>query len=90
MGSPFGCLLGFVLIFFAFIAIMFATIIRKVRSFMSGFSPKEPRQHKQHTSQTQQQQSQAGSYSSSPHQTSSHQKVFTDDEGEYVDFEEIK
>lgn len=89
MGSPIGCLLGFVLALFVFVGVFLLSIIGKIRALWSMINPDSRK--KQHNNQSYQNQSRqntkSGRSSANP---SSHHKVFADDEGEYVDYEEIK
>ena len=82
MTGPFGCLFGLLFAFLAFLLIMVLNIARRV----SSCSPKNHKQqsssgnpHEQTTSQNHSQSSSHGSH-----------KIFDDNEGEYVDYEEIK
>lgn len=86
MTGPFGCLFGLLFAFLAFLLIMVLNIARRVRNIMFSFSPKNHKQqsssgnpHGQTTSQNHSQSSSHGSH-----------KIFDDNEGEYVDYEEIK
>lgn len=93
MGSPLGCLLSFFIAILVFIGVFLLTIIGKVKQIMNTFSPQH-KAGKQHTSTQQQTYSQNeqtySQHSNSSRKSSSHHKIFDDDEGEYVDFEEIK
>lgn len=94
MGSPLGCLLSFFIAILVFIGVFLLTIIGKVKQIMNTFSPRH-KAGKQHTSTQQQTYSQKNEqtysqHSNSSRKSSSHHKIFDDDEGEYVDFEEIK
>lgn len=92
MGSPLGCLLSFFIAILVFIGVFLLTIIGKVKRIMNSFSPR----HKAgNNSSTQQQTDSQNEQNYSQHANSSkksspHHKIFDDDEGEYVDFEEIK
>lgn len=86
MGSPLGCLFSLVIAFFAVLLVILTSIVRKAKDIMSQFSPhKDNRQSAQSTQNRQQSNS-----SSTSGQAQAHKKVFEDNEGEYVDFEEIK
>lgn len=92
MGSPLGCLLSFFIAILVFIGVFLLTIVGKVKQIMNTFSPrhkagKHTSTQKQAYSQNEQTYSQ---HSNSSGKSSSHHKIFDDDEGEYVDFEEIK
>ena len=85
MGSPFGCLFGFI---FAILAVLFVAVLnitRRVKDIMSVFSQKEQKQ--QTTDRNKDRQStnrNATQASRQPH------KVFDDNEGEYIDYEEVE
>ncbi|MCD8317813.1 MAG: DUF4834 family protein [Paraprevotella sp.] len=86
MGNTFGCLLGFVFAVLALPCIAVLNILGKVKKKMSSFSPKggNSSQAEPHKEQGYQK-----SDTTSAHGHNSH-KIFDDDEGEYVDFEDIK
>lgn len=84
MVSPLGCIFGIIIAALAFLFIIFLNILIKVKGFFSSLTGKgQQRQHTntQHNKQTN---------NSSNTTNSTHQKVFDDNEGEYVEFEEIK
>ena len=85
MAGPFGCLLGLLLALVVFCLFLVLTIVRKAKDIFSPFFP--------HGKKSQSSGTDAGQRGEQPHpHSSSHpsQKIFDDDEGEYVDFEEIK
>lgn len=87
MGSPLGCLLGFVFIIFTFLFVLLTNIAKRVKDIFSSFSPKSGKtQSRSNSSGGQQHRNQQ--QTSGPSQSS--RKIFEDNEGEYVDFEEIK
>lgn len=92
MGSPLGCLLSFFIAILVFIGVFLLTIVGKVKQIMNTFSPRHKAE--KHTSTQQQTYSQNeqtySQHSNSSRKSSSHHKIFDDDEGEYIDFEEIK
>lgn len=84
MVSPLGCIFGIIIAALAFLFIIILNILIKVKSFFSSLTGKgEQQQHTntQHNKQTN---------NSSNTTNNTHQKVFDDNEGEYVEFEEIK
>ena len=85
MGSLLGCLFTLVLAVFAFVLVGLARIAGRVRSIFSQFSQGGARQSARSAGKGRQTGGKAGNDPSS-----SHRKVFDDNEGEYVDFEEIK
>lgn len=86
MGSPLGCLFGFFMAILAFLLLAVIGIARKVRSIISQFTSQG---NTKRTSRPGQEDTRKKpSSASSPPR--SHKKVFEDNEGEYVDFEEIK
>lgn len=92
MGSPLGCLLSFFIAILVFIGVFLLTIIGKVKRIMNSFSPR----HKAGNNSSAQQQTDSqneqnySQHTNSSRKSSPHHKIFDDDEGEYVDFEEIK
>lgn len=86
MTGPFGCLFGLLFAFLAFLLIMVLNIARRVRNIMSSFSPKNHKQQSSSTDSNGQTSSHNRSQSTSQHS----RKIFDDNEGEYVDYEEIK
>ena len=85
MAGPFGCLLGLLLALVVFCLFLVLTIVRKAQAIFSPFFP--------HGKKSQSSGTDAGQRGEQPRpHSSSHpsQKIFDDDEGEYVDFEEIK
>lgn len=86
MTGPFGCLFGLLFAFLAFLLIMVLNIARRVRNIMSSFSPKNHKQQSSATDSNRQTSSHNRSQSTSQHS----RKIFDDNEGEYVDYEEIK
>ena len=78
MGSPLGCLFGLLLALLMFLLVAVANFIRRLKSLFSPF------QSSQKVSKQQEEKK-----SSSAQQTSRN-KVFDDDEGEYIDFEEVQ
>ena len=93
MGSPLGCLLGFFLAILVFIGVFLLTIVGKVKQIMNSFSPNHKAERNSSTRQqgySQNEQTYSQQTNSSGKSSSSHQKIFADDEGEYVDYEEIK
>ena len=93
MGSPLGCLLGFFLAILVFIGVFLLTIVGKVKQIMNSFSPKHKAERNSSTRQqgySQNEQTYSQQTNSSGKSSSSPQKIFADDEGEYVDYEEIK
>lgn len=87
MGSPLGCLLGFVFIIFTFLFVLLTSIAKRVRDIFSTFSPKGGKAQSRSNSSGDQQHRNQQQTSGTPH---SSRKIFEDNEGEYVDFEEIK
>lgn len=91
MGSPLGCLLGFVLAIFVFVGVFLLTIVGRVRSFLAAMNPNsKKKQHNNQSRQNNSRQNTASNGRTSGRSSSSHQKIFADDEGEYIDYEEIK
>lgn len=86
MVSPFGCIFGFILFILAFLFIIVLNTAKKVKDIMSAFSPKK---HKQQTTGTQSGRQETNHHNTQSSRHSSH-KIFDDNEGEYVDYEEIK
>ena len=89
MGSPLGCLLGFILALFVFVGVFLLSIIGKIRAMwtmLNSNSRKKQNNNRSYQNQSRQNTNVGGTSTKS----SSHQKVFADDEGEYVDYEEIK
>lgn len=86
MSPLFGCLFGLAFAFLAVILFMVSHIARKARDIMSMFSPRKGKS--QSTSTGTEQQNARPHHS--PSSTSGTHKIFDDNEGEYVDFEEIK
>ena len=81
MGGPLGCLFGFILVLFSFVGIVFLAIVGIGKSWFHAIKTKgkqKPSSENARSGATQQQ------------KKASRQKVFSDDEGEYVDFEELK
>ena len=87
MGSPFGCLFGFLFVVVAILFVAFVNIVRMARDVMSAFGPKK---RNANTSQRQQQTHTSSQSSTGQAQSATRRKVFEDGEGEYVDFEEVK
>ncbi len=85
MANLFGCLLGIFLSFGAVVLFLVFNIIRKARNIMSGFSSRKTGSQTSGGHSTQGQERRTSSSASH-----SSKKLFDDDEGEYVDFEEIK
>lgn len=86
MANLFGCLLGLFLSVGVFMLFLVLNIVRKARNIMSGFSSrKSDNQTSDNNHSTQSQGHRTASSTSH-----SSKKLFDDDEGEYVDFEEIK
>ena len=85
MANLFGCLLGIFLSLGVFMLFLVLNIVRKTKSIFSGFSSRKADGNTSDRRSTQDQGSRSAS--STPH---SSKKIFDDDEGEYVDFEEIK
>lgn len=90
MVNPLGCLLGILVAVLAFVFIAALSMVKKIKdTFASMFSPKGKRQQSPRDSYDTAGSRQRGT--SSPHSSSrGHKKIFEDNEGEYVDFEEIK
>ena len=86
MGSPLGCLFGLFMAILAFLLFIVVSIVSKVRNIMSQFSPQN---NKEHSSRAKQEHT-GNNHTSAPHTSKTHKKVFEDNEGEYVEFEEIK
>lgn len=85
MASPFGCLFG---LFFAFLAILFVAILNivgRVRDIIRSFSPKK--RGKASSDNTAGRTASSGQARNSPRGS---RKIFDDNEGEYVDYEEIQ
>lgn len=80
MGGPLGCLFGFILVLFSFVGIVFLAIVGIGKSWFHAIRTKG--KHKPSSESTRS--------GAAQQQKASRQKVFSDDEGEYVDFEEIK
>lgn len=85
MGSLLASLFGFIIIIFAFLLVFLASIIRKARNIMSQFSPTDNSTRTSHSTQNDRK-----TGSSKRNASQEHKKIFEDNEGEYVDFEEIK
>lgn len=81
MVGPFGCIFGIIIAGFAILLMISLQLLIGVKRFFNSFSFKKNKGNKTAYNNTQQ---------SSTHKSSSHQKIFDDNEGEYVDFEEIK
>lgn len=86
MTSPFGCLFGIIIAIFAFLMIVLTYIINKVKSIISQFAPKNDTQQSSRSTQSHRKTDKSSAQDSSQ----GRKKVFEDNEGEYVDFEEIK
>ncbi len=86
MASPFGCLFGFLFTFLLFLLIMAFNIAKRVRNILSSFSAgnhkRQPSSGNARGRTTTQGHSQTSSRGS--------RKIFDDNEGEYVDYEEVK
>lgn len=85
MTGPLGCLFLLVLPLLAILWFVYLSIVRKAKDIMSAFSGKRKRSDS-HTKNSQTEEAD----NSRPHPHRPHQKIFDDDEGEYIDFEEIK
>ncbi len=85
MGGPLGCLLGFVLAITALLFIAVLSIVGKVRYFISSISGK-----KKGASSTFNDNNQQTKYHNQTQTSASRKKVFDDNEGEYIEYEEIK
>lgn len=85
MANLFGCLLGIFLSFGVVVLFLVFNIIRKARNIMSGFSSRKTGNQTSGGHSTQGQERRTSSSASH-----SSKKLFDDNEGEYVDFEEIK
>lgn len=94
MTSLFGCLVSIIFIaFFALMAFAGAVIDTLRRIFGLGGSNsynQQQRQQQQRQQQQRQQQQRHQNYRQEQHTSRQKPKVFADDEGEYVDFEEVK
>ena len=90
MTNPFGCLFGILIAALAFVFIAALSMVKKIKDTLASmFSPKGKRQQSPRDSYGTTGSGQRGT--SSPHSSSrGHKKIFEDNEGEYVDFEEIK
>lgn len=86
MAGTFGCLFGSLFVFFAFLLAMVLSIAGRVRDIMSSFSPKGRKRQSSSGNASGQTASRGRPRSSSR----SSRKIFDDNEGEYVDYEEIK
>lgn len=86
MTNPFGCLFGLIIAIFVFLMVVLTYIIGKVRNILSQFTPKGNTQQSSRSAQSHKETGRAAAGESSK----GHKKVFDDNEGEYVDFEEIK
>ena len=80
--GPFGCLIGIIVAAFGFLLIIALQLLMGVKRFFNSFKGNKGTGNRT-THNTQQ---------NNTHQNTSptHQKIFDDNEGEYVDFEEIK
>ncbi len=89
MTSLFGCLVSIIFIaFFALMAFAGAVIdtLRRIFGLGDSNSYNQQQRHQQQRHQQQRQQN----YRQEQHTSRQKPKVFADDEGEYVDFEEVK
>ena len=85
MTGPLGCLFAFVFAVLAVVLFFLLSIIRKAKEVMSAFSGKKKRPDGAAGN------ARAGKAGNGrPHPHHPHRKIFDDNEGEYVDFEEIK
>lgn len=85
MASSLGCLLGLLLSFVIFCFFLVLTIVRKAKDIFTPFFTHGKKNRPSGTD--------AEQHGEQPHpHSASHpsQKIFDDNEGEYVDFEEIK
>jgi Na+-transporting methylmalonyl-CoA/oxaloacetate decarboxylase gamma subunit len=81
-------LLGFILLFVLFIVIIVLTLLGNIVRMIFGFGKRTPKQfngHKNNANDYTNQQT-----NDSNNSTSGKKKIFGDDEGEYVEFEEVK
>lgn len=78
-----GCLLGFVLIVLIFLIVFSIVVAKKVKDAFSFLNPKSRKQPNAQNAD------QNVRFTGGQEPTKKKQKVFDDDEGEYVDYEEI-
>ncbi|MGL4519750.1 MAG: DUF4834 family protein [Phocaeicola sp.] len=77
--------LGFIVVFFLLILIMGITILSRVVKALFGFGRKSSEQQQSYNSTKQEERS-----SETSSKDGNKKKIFTQEEGEYVDFEEVK
>ena len=80
-------ILGFILIFVFFVLLIVFALVSKVLRFIFGFGQRTP---KYYNEQRVNQEDNIHSSTTSSAFSASKKKIFDEDEGEYVEFEEVK
>lgn len=89
--NPFGCLFGILIAILAFVFIAALNMAKKVKdTISSAFSPRKTQRQSAGNAYDDPRNATHSDASSSRTSSRRHKKIFEDNEGEYVDFEEIK